>query len=104
MSMYIASLSRLTMLFNLAVWSTAGKRGAAGPPVRTTPRNSWTSPRHLPALLLISSNLVIPQMGYETWAEFAKYGTSLDFKLIYLLANLAKAGFSLRRQGRIRWL
>ena len=85
MSMYIASLSRLTMLFNLAVWSTAGKTWGSmtscwlnNPREKARPIQAQRAPTGASANL---SKIREPTDGQkrrrlrETWAESTKYAS-----------------------------
>ena len=85
MSMYIVIVSRLTMLFNLAVWSTAGKSWGSG-------TSFWLNNlREIAGLIQVSGaptdafenlfKLGEPTDGRKrrrlraTWAESAKYAS-----------------------------
>ena len=105
MSMYIASLSRLTMLFNLAVWSTAGKTwGSRTSCWLNNPREKARpiqAPRAPTGASVDLSKIGEPTDGLKTTQTARNLGrirqvriilctkTYLDFKLMYLLADLA---------------
>ena len=85
MSMYIAIVSRLTMLFNLAVWSTAGETWGSrtscwlnNPREKARPIQAPRAPTGASVDLFKLSD---PSDGLkrrrlpETWAEFAKYAS-----------------------------